>query len=144
MKILKNVKALSPVVASIILIAVTVAVSLAVAIWMGSLATPQAEQLNIIDIRFDKTGGKVYIDVSNTGSITVTISDIRIDDISYKDFKSAGGTLSDTLPYDLAKGTTHTFTITFTTWNFTSGVPYNFKILTAKGNIFGPKQAIPP
>ena len=37
MKIRKNVKALSPVVASIILIAVTVAVSIAVAAWMGAL-----------------------------------------------------------------------------------------------------------
>jgi flagellin-like protein len=37
MKILKNRKALSPVVASIILIAVTVAVSIAVAAWMGAL-----------------------------------------------------------------------------------------------------------
>jgi flagellin-like protein len=37
MKILKSKKALSPVVASIILIAVTVAVSIAVAAWMGAL-----------------------------------------------------------------------------------------------------------
>ncbi len=36
-KIRKNDKALSPVVASIILIAVTVAVSIAVAAWMGAL-----------------------------------------------------------------------------------------------------------
>ena len=36
-KIRKNSKALSPVVASIILIAVTVAVSIAVAAWMGAL-----------------------------------------------------------------------------------------------------------
>ena len=37
LKILRNKKALSPVVASIILIAVTVAVSIAVAAWMGAL-----------------------------------------------------------------------------------------------------------
>jgi flagellin-like protein len=37
MKMLKSKKALSPVVASIILIAVTVAVSIAVAAWMGAL-----------------------------------------------------------------------------------------------------------
>ena len=36
-KLLKSKKALSPVVAAIILIAVTVAVSIAVAAWMGSL-----------------------------------------------------------------------------------------------------------
>ena len=37
MKIRRSRKALSPVVASIILIAVTVAVSIAVAAWMGAL-----------------------------------------------------------------------------------------------------------
>ncbi|MGQ9552422.1 MAG: archaellin/type IV pilin N-terminal domain-containing protein, partial [Candidatus Bathycorpusculaceae bacterium] len=36
MKIVRSKKALSPVVASIILIAVTVAVSIAVAAWMGA------------------------------------------------------------------------------------------------------------
>jgi len=38
MKFLKSRKALSPVVAAIILIAVTVAVSISVAAWMGALA----------------------------------------------------------------------------------------------------------
>ncbi len=36
-RLLKNKKALSPVVAAIILIAVTVAVSIAVAAWMGNM-----------------------------------------------------------------------------------------------------------
>jgi flagellin-like protein len=43
-KIRKNAKALSPVVASIILIAVTVAVSIAVAAWMGALTVGFMEQ----------------------------------------------------------------------------------------------------
>ena len=42
-KMKKNAKALSPVVASIILIAVTVAVSIAVAAWMGALVVGQME-----------------------------------------------------------------------------------------------------
>ena len=45
-KLQHNAKALSPVVASIILIAVTVAVSIAVAAWMGGLSSSfmQTEQ----------------------------------------------------------------------------------------------------
>ena len=134
MKILKSKKALSPVVASIILIAVTVAVSLAVAVWMGSLTTGQmqTEKLQILDVRYDKNNNKVYIDVTNTGSATSTVTDIRIDGVSYKD------NASPTLPHDITKGTTETFTLAFTSWPFTSGVNYEFTLLTAKGNVVGP------
>jgi flagellin-like protein len=57
MKILKSKKALSPVVASIILIAVTVAVSLAVAIWMGSLTGGymKTEELQITGYRWGRS-----------------------------------------------------------------------------------------
>jgi flagellin-like protein len=147
MKILKSKKALSPVVASIILIAVTVAVSIAVAAWMGSLTTgmQSTENLNIIDVRYDSTAKKVYIDLSNSGSSTVTINDARVDGTTYANFNStSNGVLDKTLPYDLVKGNTVTFTITFTTWPFRSGVYYQFTILTSKGNLFGPYQKAAP
>ena len=54
-KIKKNSKALSPVVASIILIAVTVAVSVVVAAWMGGMTIGlmgNAEQASIANIAF--------------------------------------------------------------------------------------------
>mgnify|MGYP000689967957 CR=1 FL=1 len=146
MKILKSKKALSPVVASIILIAVTVAVSIAVAAWMGSLTTGQmqTEKLNIIDVRYENSTKKVYIDLTNSGSGTVTINDVRIDGITYANFNSTGnGSLDKSLPYDLAKGTSVTFTITFTTWPFRSGVPYEFTILTAKGTIVPYEKTAP-
>ena len=58
-KIKKNSKALSPVVASIILIAVTVAVSVVVAAWMGGMTIGlmgNAEQATITNIGFSDTG----------------------------------------------------------------------------------------
>ena len=54
-KFKKNAKALSPVVASIILIAVTVAVSVVVAAWMGGMTIGlmgNAEQASIANIAF--------------------------------------------------------------------------------------------
>lgn len=65
MKMLRNVKALSPVVASIILIAVTVAVSIAVAAWMGALSfdfTIESRKLYTVAIpqRFNATHAKCY------------------------------------------------------------------------------------
>jgi flagellin-like protein len=148
MKILKSKKALSPVVASIILIAVTVAVSIAVAAWMGALTIGfmGTEQLNILDVRYDEDNRKVYIDVSNTGGGTITINDVRIDDITYKNFNSTTNekSINPSLPCALSKGNSTTFTIVFEKWPFTSGVKYYFKVVTAKGNQFGPYEKTAP
>ncbi len=53
-KLKKNAKALSPVVASIILIAVTVAVSIAVAAWMGALVVGNmnTEEVKITNVEY--------------------------------------------------------------------------------------------
>src|SRR3990170_3092879 len=83
-KIRKNAKALSPVVASIILIAVTVAVSIAVAAWMGALVVGQmaTEELKITGMDFtvttDPANEFVVVTAKNTGTTSVTISDIFV------------------------------------------------------------------
>ena len=64
-KFKKNVKALSPVVASIILIAVTVAVSIAVAAWMGALTIGfmgGSEQVEIRSIASPYSAQQYYCD----------------------------------------------------------------------------------
>ena len=58
-KFKKNAKGLSPVVASIILIAVTVAVSVVVAAWLSGMAfgfMGNAEQVSITDAQFATDG----------------------------------------------------------------------------------------
>ncbi len=68
-KIKKNAKALSPVVASIILIAVTVAVSVVVAAWMGGMSIGlmgNAEQGTITNVAFSG-GNTIAVTVQNTG-----------------------------------------------------------------------------
>jgi flagellin-like protein len=74
MKILKSKKALSPVVASIILIAVTVAVSIAVAAWMGALTFTfmKSESYNVIAIYFE-TNSRIVVRIQNTGSAQFTV-----------------------------------------------------------------------
>jgi flagellin-like protein len=84
MKMLKNRKALSPVVASIILIAVTVAVSIAVAAWMGALSfgfMSSGEQLQLGNPWNWQTTYErhVYINVTNAGTSTIVIAAGRID-----------------------------------------------------------------
>ena len=82
-KIRKNDKALSPVVASIILIAVTVAVSIAVAAWMGALTVGfmETKTVTITDMNFYGTQD-IAIAVKNTGTSPVTISIAKVNGVN--------------------------------------------------------------
>jgi|GEM_PF-1513025 flagellin-like protein len=71
-----NRKGLSPVVASIILIAVTVAISLAVAVWMGALTfefMPPAQQVTITNVQFLDINNNV---LPNESAIEVTVQNV--------------------------------------------------------------------
>src|SRR3972149_4014815 len=84
-KLQHNAKALSPVVASIILIAVTVAVSIAVAMWMGNLSSGfmQTETIQLKNAAF-VTGesGTVTVIIRNTATSAVTISNLYLNGVS--------------------------------------------------------------
>ena len=83
-KFKKNAKALSPVVASIILIAVTVAVSVVVAAWMGGMTIGlmgNAEQASIANIAFPSTT-EIDVLVQNSGSTTVNITQAYVNGFS--------------------------------------------------------------
>lgn len=82
-QILNNKNALSPVVAAIILIAVTVAVSIAVAAWMGSLTIGFMEttELTITGLDFtigNATNGGIIVNVTNSGTSSFTVNRIRV------------------------------------------------------------------
>jgi len=78
-KLLKSRKALSPVIASIILVAVTVAVSIAVAAWMGALtfSFTKNDQFQVNSMTFYGTSGSatnaINMSIQNTGSASWTI-----------------------------------------------------------------------
>src|SRR5208337_3920791 len=80
-KFAKNAKALSPVIATIILIAVTVAVSVVVAAWMGGMTIGlmgNAEQASMTNIVLTAPS-TATVTVQNTGAATVTITSATID-----------------------------------------------------------------
>jgi flagellin-like protein len=81
-KLLKSKKALSPVVAAIILIAVTVAVSIAVAAWMGSLSIGYMEisELTItgVDFTIGDPSGSIDVHVTNSGTSDFTVKNVRV------------------------------------------------------------------
>jgi len=130
-KLLKSKKALSPVVAAIILIAVTVAVSIAVAAWMGSLTIGfmETSEVTITDIAFTKVTGddndQIVLTVSNTGTSAVTISMVKLN----------SATATSTAPVTLTAGQTGG-TITLTE-EFTTGNKYAINLFATDGTLVG-------
>jgi flagellin-like protein len=127
-KIKKNSKALSPVVASIILIAVTVAVSVVVAAWMGGMTIglmETAEQATITNLDFTTTANSIIATVQNTGNAPVTITATYINDQAV--------TLA--APVEIVKGDSTAITIAIPTaqaWSI--GDDVTVKLSTEEGN----------
>lgn len=136
MKIRKNVKALSPVVASIILIAVTVAVSIAVAAWMGALTFTfmGTEEIKITNMAFGPSANPSWIalTVNNTGTSPVTINEAWINNVKHTTTYPASQ-LSAIIAANSG------LVLNLTTTNnpqVTNGNNYQVKLTTSKGNQF--------
>ena len=126
MKILKSKKALSPVVASIILIAVTVAVSIAVAAWMGALTFTFMgyEKVGISKLNWTPMT-KFTLTVNNTGTKDITITSIEVN--------YATVTGISTLPLTLKTGNTATLVVSY---GYTNGTAYDISVVTSSGYKF--------
>lgn len=138
-KIRKNTKALSPVVASIILIAVTVAVSIAVAAWMGALTVGfmETNTVTITNVAFtaDATpvNSVVTISVQNTGTSPVTISTGKVNG----DIYAITGTT-----VDVADGASGSVVLTLTAGNYwVAGNSYKVDLFDSSGQLVGAYQA---
>jgi flagellin-like protein len=137
-KIRKNAKALSPVVASIILIAVTVAVSIAVAAWMGALTVGfmDTEQVAFADVTFDTNTNTVQFTLKNTGTSPCVISYVYLNDAA------ATVDLPASMPATLDPNTAAT-TFNCSVTSIVAGGNYEIKVVTAKNNPF-PYTAVAP
>jgi flagellin-like protein len=139
MKILKNKKALSPVVASIILIAVTVAVSIAVAAWMGALTIGfmGSSSITITNVSFSGSSGainnSIVLTLKNTGTKQVTIAQVKVNGV-VKSF-SGNTTLN-------AGDEGKTLTIENVGWS--NGNPYQIQLFDASNNVVGSTQENAP
>jgi len=138
-KIRKDAKALSPVVASIILIAVTVAVSIAVAAWMGALSIGfmDTEQMQVTQCQFTDaavppaTGGaSITLTVRNTGTTDVTINSATVN----------GADASPAAAVTVAANGQGTVVLPA---GWASGNSYSIRLLSSKGNYF-PYTAVAP
>ena len=132
-KLLKSKKALSPVVAAIILIAVTVAVSIAVAAWMGSLTMNfmETKELTITRMTFDAAENTTTLYLTNSGTADVTVALAKIngntvvdDDVPMATALEAGDTTTLELDYDQGNG-------------IRAGDKYAISLFTSEGTLVG-------
>ena len=139
----KSRKALSPVIATIILIAVTVAVSIAVAAWMGALTFGfmGSSSLTITSVSFNGgsnvTTNQIVLYIKNTGTKTVTVGSVKVNQVA------ATLDANSTLTYTTSStGNTGWITLDNVVW--TNGSPYQFNLYDTSGNGIGGYQVSSP
>ncbi len=134
-KFRKSRKALSPVVASIILIAVTVAVSVVVAAWMGGMTIGlmgSAEQVSITNVAFP-SDDTIQVMVQNAGGTDAQITNAFINGATATVPTAITVNKSGSMIITFVAGAGNT---TFTQDGATtlaSGTSYTIKLITAKG-----------
>jgi len=129
-KIRKNEKALSPVVASIILIAVTVAVSIAVAAWMGALTVGfmDTNSVTVTNVAF-ANDDEITLSVKNTGTSNVTLSTAKVNGVV---------TTIATNPSPIGTGLSADVVLTS---DYTAGNAYKIDLYDSSGQLVGAYQA---
>jgi flagellin-like protein len=133
-KIRKNSKALSPVVASIILIAVTVAVSIAVAAWMGALTVGFMDTNSVTITSVDFTDNTaIDLVVKNTGTSPVTLATGKVNGDSCTIAAASSLTIDD--------GAQDTITLSGANAASVAGNSYKLDLYDASGQIVGSYQA---
>ena len=136
-KFRRSKKALSPVVASIILIAVTVAVSIAVAAWMGALTVGfmGSSSITITNVQFTDAGSTITLTLKNTGTKAVTISQAKVNNVAATIVAGSNTTL--------AAGESGEITLTLASaWE--AGNPYKMDLYDSSGQVVGSYQATAP
>jgi flagellin-like protein len=123
-RFMKNDKALSPVVASIILIAVVVAVSIAAATWMGSVSFTfmKVDELRVTSHSWASDTSHIDLTIKNFGTTSVSISEIEVNGVTADSVSFFSGDET------LEAGET---TILRVTQSFAPSKKYEFTIITA-------------
>ena len=129
---------ISPVVATVILVAIAIVIAIAVAFWATGLVGvfTRFEKIEITAAYYDANKGGVVLVAKNTGSAPATIDDIYVNGKPSKiaDFKfNASAQFLDV-------GQNATITVT---GKFVSGVTYELAVHTASGKTYPVAVLIP-
>ena len=137
-------RGISPVIATVILVAIAIVISIAAAFWMTGLLSSftSYEKVQIITSYATRSGTEytVYVNMTNIGAANVTVTEILINDKSfgtYSGVKIYNGTTSeitDKLPWSFGPGQKFNLIITgLTTATFKPGTAIKVSIMTASG-----------
>jgi len=127
-------KALSPVVAAIILIAVTVAVSIAVAAWMGALTFTfmgyEKLEQTACTWNWGADGSRtIEVTVSNTGTKDCTVNHVEVNHVGISSLS-----VDPQTPFVFK--TTDPAKVVTITYDYYNGTSYDIAIVTSAGNEF--------
>ena len=159
-------RAIDPVIATVIIVAVTIAVAIAVALWMTGLVGgfTGTENLQIVNAYALATttpgqGWSITLTVKNAGTTTATIDQVFVNGIPYDAITltsvtgtvtvtNAKVTLTGNLPLTLSPGNSTTIQLfiplgTSSALSFSSGQQVEIKLHTASGKTY-PVQVVLP
>ncbi|MCD6324902.1 type IV pilin [Candidatus Bathyarchaeota archaeon] len=157
--IIAEKRALSPVIATVILISVTIVVAVSVAYWMGSIASGYTsfEQIELPTVyaawNSSSSQWKVTIKLKNTGSADATIDNLFINNIPLSDYDGNATLVYDSTSYTtqsveipLSKGaeiTLYLYLNQSQSNGFTAGTRVDLKIHTAAGRDYPAQVKLP-
>ena len=145
-----NMRAISPVIATVIIVSVAIAIAVAVAFWMTGITGlfTRYEKLEVISAYAtgsESAGWTVVLEVRNTGTTDVTIDEIFINGKPYNEWSevSLTGTVTS-LPEPLPTGESRTIKISIGSGSgFKSGQIVEIKVHTAAGNEYPKSVQLP-
>ena len=130
----KKSKGISPVIATIIMVAVAIVISIAAAFWLTGLMGAFTTYENIRITAYANRSGNNYIinvTIHNVGIANVTINQILIEG-------GMKGTITPSLPYVVNPGNSITFKITgYATSDFPPGRTVRVTVITARASYEG-------
>ncbi|MCR6623038.1 MAG: DUF4352 domain-containing protein [archaeon YNP-LCB-024-027] len=123
-------RGISPVIATVILVAIAIVISIAAAFWMTGLLSSftSYEKIEMRHIYASRSGSNytITLTVANTGPATATIQELRINDVIVPAER-----INVTLPYVLNSGDSVTIKITgYTTTDFRPGTTIKVSVVT--------------
>ncbi|MCC5990400.1 MAG: hypothetical protein LM558_02675 [Thermosphaera sp.] len=131
---MKTKKGISPILATVILIAVTLVIAVGVIGWVmgiwGSMG--KTETLKIIsgNITIDNNNATLYLDVINQGTTDATIHKVVVAGQEFTSIKIDKNN-TKTIPAD---GNIHTIEVDLSPNNYNPGVSYSVTVITKVGN----------
>jgi FlaG/FlaF family flagellin (archaellin) len=145
----RNIKAVSPVIATIILVAISIVMAISVAYWAlgigGSFTKFEKIQYTYAYPTSDGSDWSIHLNIKNTGTATATINNIFLNGQPYDTYTTALPTVTfdpDSTLVNPGQNSTVTITAAYSE-QWASGMSVQVDVMTAAGNSYPTTVMIP-